>query len=66
MLDDLAEDDPLHNKSAHQTIAMVDKGFAFMKDMDYKATRVVKIRIRAYSEIMIPSGFFSNTNTPGH
>ena len=37
MLDDLAEDDPLHNKSAHQIIAMVDKGFAFMKDMDYNA-----------------------------
>ena len=37
VLDDLADDDPLHNKSAHQIIAMVDNGFAFMKDMDHKA-----------------------------
>ena len=37
VLDDLSENDPLHNKPARQIIAMVDKGFAFMKDIDYKA-----------------------------
>ena len=35
--------------------------------LDYfQSTRNVRIRIQAYSEIMIPSRKFSNTNTPGH
>ena len=37
VLDDLDEDDPLHNKSAHQIISMVDEGFAFIKGMNYKS-----------------------------